>query len=63
MRLLLVTLNKHKRPVPTKFQSFTEMIVCDQNSEDCMLGTRLYVRLYVSFLLPKNSRKLSGINW
>ena len=41
VRLLLVTLNKYVKTIPTEFRSFIELIVCDQNSEDCMLGGML----------------------
>ena len=56
----MVTLNKHVKTFPNEFQSFIELIVCDQNSEDCMLGVCSKCPTFTA-LKPKES--ISGITW
>ena len=58
--MLLVTSNKHVKAIPTEFQSFIDLIVCDQNSEDCMLGVCSKCPTFTA-LKPKEN--ISGITW
>ena len=60
VRLLLVTLNNHIKTIPTEFRSFIELIVCDQNSEDCTLGVCSKCPTF-NALKPKESTR--GITW
>ena len=60
VRLLLVTLNKHVKTIPTEFRSFIELINCDQNSKDCMLGACSKCPAFDA-LKPKES--INGITW
>ena len=53
-------MNKLVKGIPTEFRSFIELIVCDQNSEDCMLGVCSKCRTFAA-LKPKKS--ISGITW
>ena len=60
VQLLLVTSNKHVKTIPTEFRSFIELIVCDQNSEDCMLEVCSKCSTFTA-LKPKES--IGGITW
>ena len=60
VRLLLVTLNKYVKTIPMEFRSFIELIVCDQNSEDCKLEACSKSPTFTA-LKPKES--ISGITW
>ena len=60
VQLLLVALNKHVKTIPTEFQSFIELIVCDQNSEDCRLGACSKCPTFDA-LKPKES--IRGMTW
>ena len=56
----MVALNKHVKTIPTEFWSFIQLIICDQNSEDCMLGACSKCPTFDA-LKPKES--ISGITW
>ena len=54
----MVTLNKHVKAIPTEFRAFVELIVCDQNTKDCMLGVCSKCPTFTA-LKPKEN--ISGI--